>query len=897
MGSDLENLRLNSQKIIDSYIDKSDWRAKENANMSFSFSGLMLHSAGTIMAHYALKKMYPSRIAKAHYDGEIHLHDLSAPIIPYCFLGETLIVTPYGIKKIKDINIDDIVITYNETTKLFEDGKVINTMNRCVHDYIEITFESIYKSDSKKHKNLINVTKEHPFLTNSGWKIAKNLNVGDELLHISNRTYRSIKTEHGMPEGFYRLTPSQLEERSNKLRENGTYDSFSEKMKKNNPMFSKETVERMRQTQIQKIKDYYIKHPEINNSRLYPIEFNYTIKEKIRNMYNRVCVSCGKNEVDNGQKLSVHHIDEDKHNNTIENLIPLCKSCHGKIQYHPIANGWRYTNGLKILKIIVKKLPIDQYVKVYNIEVNPNNTYIANRLIVHNCVGHSLRSVLTDGLVGVGHIESKPAKHFGSVLLQLVNYLGMSQHEFAGANAFSSLDTYLAPFIAYDKLKPKEVKQSLQEFIFNLNTTSRWGGQLNFSNCSLDWIPASDLADQYVVVGGGIKKDKYSDFIDEQESFNNALMDIFIGGDKNNRPFTFPIPTINLTKDFPWKSDLSFKLFEVTAKYGLPYFDNYINALKPGSARAMCCHLRIPLDELREKGGGGLFGAGENCGSVGVVSINLNRIGYLAKDESDFFRILDIELGYAKDSLEIKRKSILESIAIGLLPLVNHYIVNMDHFFSVIGIVGMHDGLLNFIGRGINEEDGRQFAIKAMNHIRKRLVEFQEETGNLFALEATPAEGSSYRLARLDRKLYPDIRIQNMELGGDEPYLVNSTQLPVGFTDDPFEALELQEELQSLYNSGTCFHIFIGETESVQPEIVQKVIKTVATKYKIPTFTWTPTFSICPNCGLLHGEVYKCPKCNSKTEVYSRVVGYLRPVSQWNKGKQAEFKDRKLFHI
>lgn len=594
---EIEKLRLNSQKIIDSYIDQSDWRTKENANQRFSFSGLLLHSAGTVMSHYALRNIYPLSIAKAHYEGTIHLHDLYNPIIGYC-------------------------------------------------------------------------------------------------------------------------------------------------------------------------------------------------------------------------------------------------------------------------------------------------------------CGHSLRQILSEGLKQMGHIESKPAKHLRSALNHLVNYLGVMQHEWAGAQAVSSLDTYLAPFIAQDNLSDDEIFQSIQEFIFHLNTTSRWGMQLNFTNITLDFQSPTDLKDEYTVIGGKIQTDKYSDFIDEQERFNKQLIEVFYQGDKNQSVFTFPIPTINITKDFPWKSDIAYDLFKLTAKYGIPYFQNFINSdISPSDVRSMCCRLQLDLKELRNKTGG-LFGYGEATGSIGVVTCNMNRIGYLANDEDEYFELLDDAMGLAKKSLEIKRQIIENSLKSGLLPATKYYLQHFNHHFSTIGLVGMNEGLLNFMDKTIGEKEGREFAIKVLTHMRKRLVEFQEETGNLYSLEATPAEGTSYRLAKLDKKLYPEIRFYNVEKDKTAtPYLTNSTQLPVDFTDDPFEALELQEELQGLYNSGTVFHLFIGEGQPAPPEVVSSLIKKIASNYRIPCYSWTPTFSICPSHGYISGEIQRCPNCNAKCEVYSRIVGYLRPVNSWNKGKQQEFKDRKIYNI
>lgn len=511
------------------------------------------------------------------------------------------------------------------------------------------------------------------------------------------------------------------------------------------------------------------------------------------------------------------------------------------------------------------------------------------------CVGHNLRTLLSEGLGGT-HANSNPARHFSSALLQIVNYLGMAQHEHAGAQAFSSIDTYLSPFISYDNLDEKEVKQKLQEFLFNLNIPSRWGQQLLFSNLSLDWLPAPDLKNEYVVYDGKLQTDKYSDFLKEQQLFNSVLMELFYEGDRYGKPFSFPIPTINITKDFPWDSEETNLLMKLTSKYGIPYFQNFIGSnLNPSDVRSMCCHLRLDMTELRQKTGA-LFGSGENTGSIGVVDINLNRIGYLAKDDDEYFEQLDFLLEKCKRALEIKRKVVTQSLENNLLPLTKKYIGNFDTFFSTISLVGMNESMLNFMNKTMGDEEGIGFTLKVMDYVRKRLIVFQEETENMYNLEAAPAESSAFRMAKKDIELYPKIRMYNLEHGAEDPMLTNSTQLPVDYTDDVFEAMDLQDEIQTKYTGGTVFHIFSGESLS-NTDSLKSLIQKVCNQYKMPYFTFTPTFSICPTHGYLVGEHYTCPKCNKKTEVYSRVVGYLRPISQFNKGKQAEFEDRKNYKI
>ncbi|KYK25873.1 anaerobic ribonucleoside triphosphate reductase [Thermoplasmatales archaeon SG8-52-1] len=531
------------------------------------------------------------------------------------------------------------------------------------------------------------------------------------------------------------------------------------------------------------------------------------------------------------------------------------------------------------------------------------------------CVGWDLKDILLLGFRGVsGKIESKPAKHFGTALMQIVNYLYTLQGEAAGAQALSNFDTLLAPFIKYDGLNYSQVKQEMQKFLFNMNVPTRVGFQSPFTNITMDLTVPSYMVEEPAIIGGDLKDDNYSDFTDEMDMINHAFAEIMYEGDAKGRPFTFPIPTYNITKDFDWNTDGLDPIWEMTAKYGVPYFSNFINSdMKPDDARSMCCRLRLDNRELRKRGGG-LFGANPKTGSIGVVTINMPRLGYLSKDEKSFFERLDYLMDTAKQSLEIKREIIENLTYSGLHPYSRFYLQDVKktfgeywkNHFSTIGLIGMNDALLNFINKGIGDKEGKQFAEKVLDHMRDKIADFQEETGNIFNLEATPAEGASYRLARIDKEEYPDIKTYNQEFYGNggrgiEPYYTNSTQLPVGYTTDIFEALDLQDSLQSKYTGGTVLHIFLGE-EDPSPTATKKLIRKVAENYSLPYYTITPTFSVCPDHGYIAGEHKTCPLCikeNKKTEceVYSRVVGYLRPVNQWNKGKQQEFSDRKTFDM
>jgi anaerobic ribonucleoside-triphosphate reductase len=517
------------------------------------------------------------------------------------------------------------------------------------------------------------------------------------------------------------------------------------------------------------------------------------------------------------------------------------------------------------------------------------------------CAGWDLRQLLLNGFGGVfGKVESKPAKHFRSFLGQIVNSTFTTQGETAGAQAWSSFDTYCAPFIKYDNLTFEQVKQSLQEFVFNINVPTRVGFQCPFSNLTFDVTVPKTLKDQPVIIGGEYTNDKYGDFQNEMDILNMAFCEVMLEGDSKGRVFTFPIPTINITNDFNWDSPVINKFMEITCKYGIPYFSNYINSdLSPEDAVSMCCRLRLDTNELRKRGGG-LFGSNPLTGSVGVFTINLPRIGYLATTKSEFKARLWQQAQIGKTSLEIKRKIIEDQTARGLYPYSQNYLKDVKersgfywyNHFSTIGILGMNEALLNFMGKDITTDEGREFSVEIMNYLRDVLKEFQNETGHVYNLEATPAEGTSYRLAKLDREKYPDI----ITAGSDVIYYTNSTQVPVGYTEDIFEVIENQDELQSLYTGGTVLHLYLGESiEDI--EVCKNLIKKSFTNYSMPYISITPTFSICNNHGYIRGEHFKCPECNEKTEVWSRVTGYLRPVENFNKGKKAEYFNRKKFKL
>ncbi len=509
------------------------------------------------------------------------------------------------------------------------------------------------------------------------------------------------------------------------------------------------------------------------------------------------------------------------------------------------------------------------------------------------CAGWSLRQLISEGLGGVtGKISSSPPKHLSTLVQQMVNFLGILQNEWAGAQAFSSFDTYLAPFVRVDNLSYKEVKQQIQSFVFGVNTPSRWGSQAPFTNITLDWVVPTDLRDQPAIVGGVPINSVYGDFQKEMDIINRALLEVLTEGDAEGRGFSYPIPTYNITHNFNWNTENARLLFKMTGKYGTPYFQNFVNSsLNPADVRAMCCRLQLDKRELRNRGGG-LFGADEFTGSIGVVTINLPRIGYLSSTAEEYLKHLDHYMDLARDSLETKRKVISRLMEQGLFPYTRRYLRHWNNHFSTIGLIGMNESTLNFMGKDLTHAEARRFAQEVLLHMRKKLMTYQEQTGHLYNLEATPGEGTSYRLAKIDRQKFPNMIIP----GGENPFYTNSTQLPVNATDDLFEALDMQNDLQKLYTGGTVFHVFIGESID-DPDICGKLVKKIAENYQIPYFTITPTFSICKNHGYLKGEQFVCPNCSEETEVYSRIVGYYRPVQHWNPGKKSEFNHRKLFDV
>lgn len=524
------------------------------------------------------------------------------------------------------------------------------------------------------------------------------------------------------------------------------------------------------------------------------------------------------------------------------------------------------------------------------------------------CVGWDLQDILAEGFKGAhGKIECKPAKHFGVALGQLVNFFYTLQGESAGAQAISNFDTLLAPFIRYDKLDRSQIKQELQSFMFGMNVPTRVGFQTPFTNVTLDLICPSTLADQPVIIGGKPQKETYKEFTKEMDLFNEIFAEVVAAGDAKGRVFTFPIPTYNITKDFDWNNKKLDSIWKMTAKYGIPYFSNFINSdMNPEDARSMCCRLRLDNRELRKRGGG-LFGANPLTGSIGVVTVNLPRLGYRSRDKREFFHNLSYVMDLAKDSLEMKRKILENMTDAGLYPYTKFYLRNIkkrdtqywSNHFSTIGLIGTNEASLNLLGRDLATAEGHQFAMEVLDFMRERMVGYQEETGNNYNLEATPGEGTSFRLAKIDKETFPEIMVANEDDFQESklsPYYTNSSHLPVDYTDDMFEVLDMQDDLQTKYTGGTVVHLFVGE-EISDIQTVKNLVRKICEQYRMPYFTITPTFSVCPNHGYIAGKVMVCQKCGAENEVYSRIVGYIRPIQQWNAGKRAEFDDRLTYKM
>jgi ribonucleoside-triphosphate reductase len=983
-------------ELIDNYIDRADWRVKENSNMTYSLQGLNFHVSSVIASQYWLEKIYPPEIREAHLSGDLHIHDLGI-LGPYTYYGhEVMIVKIRGkvkllsFKQLYDM-IPESPLPLNEADGAFakypkDDLYVLDRggWTRILRVVSKRKDRPMRFIKNRGGRSVI-VTDNHPMITKRGEKQASDVNCDDRLFTVdlnrllSREDLFSVKTldllslirEHSWEGDKVYFNGVPIEEIDEDISQDGIVHTLTFSVPRYINLtesfgyfigfaiaegflsYDVKSSERITISQVEREPLLRANQGLLENGIFGCItkqnDGRYSLRIKnpfLRFLFDKVFL------IQPGSRHKTLPVD------TLRYAMPFVKGIiAGLIYGDGSINTCKTTLSVRTLsrtlleqmstvmellddevKVEVKTLPLnlnlnlnlllhegkDEWHRVINndpVEIpddmiyditTESGTLVVNGMWNHNCVGWDLRDLLLSGFKGVrGKISSSPPKHFRSALGQLVNFLYTLQGEAAGAQAVSNLDTFLAPFIRIDKLDYKGVKQALQEFVFNLNVPTRTGFQTPFSNCTLDLKVPDFMREEPVVVGGEVLDATYGEFQEEVDTFNEAFAEVMLEGDADGRAFTFPVPTYNITSGFNWENPRYEKIWRMTAKYGIPYFGNFINSdMNPEDVRSMCCRLRINNRELRRRGGG-LFGANPLTGAIGVVTVNMPRLGYLSRNEEEFFRRLDELLYLAKESLEIKREVLERFTEKGLYPYSKFYLRGIKsafgqywkNHFSTIGLVGMNECCLNLFGRDIGTEVGRKFAIKVLDHMRERLSQFQEETGNIYNLEATPAEGTSYRLARMDKRRFPEIIVANEEMlsKGAEPYYTNSSQLPVEYTDDLFEALRLQEPLQIRYTGGTVFHIFIGE-RTPPIESVKALVRKVCENFRIPYFTITPTFSICPAHGYVFGEHQLCPEClregrRTECEVYSRIVGYLRPVDQWNEGKQAEFMKRRYFRL
>lgn len=906
--------RLEPNEIVDEYLSQADWKVKENSNVSYSLSGLMLHATDTIISNYTLQRVYPKEVTRAHKEGAFHIHDLGMGITGYCFDEKTRILTDDGLKYFNDLNKEDKVATIDTKTKelVFQKpekyqvydfkGDLLHfsteSMNLLVtpeHELLHMTDEgTINKVTASEvgEKSVIRPPKAVCFWNGENGKLdlekVKNIG-GGPVVNLPDLSLEKLAEFIGwyiaegnvdMDNGGHRISISQVNKANQKR--------IAEIM---NDIGLNPSISEYHVTAHSKQLYNFLNKLGISDKKYIPKEFKNADKKTIEKMLKALFKGDGTFD-DKGRFKEFYSNSK----NLIEDVAECLIKTGRWASIRERRNRYELTVSRSERFWYENEPSKKEYDgKVYDVTV-PNGTVLVERegkfMWSSNCAGWSLGQLLVEGLNGVhGRVACSPAKHLDTALLQIVNFLGATQNEFAGAQAFSSVDTYLAPFVREDGMNYQEVKQAMQTFMFNLNSTSRWGGQTLFTNITLDWTVPKPMKGEHAIVGGDMQDHTYEDYQEEMNMINRALIEVMLEGDMNGRPFTFPIPTYNVTSEFPWDSENSRLLMKMTAKYGLPYFQNFVNSdLNPEDVRSMCCRLQLDKRELRRNVTGGLFGSGEKTGSLGVVTINMAQIGYLSENKAEFFDRLDYLMNLAKISLEKKRGIVEKNMERGLMPYSKRYLGTMRNHFSTIGLNGMNEAALNLLGVNIASREGHEFAKETLDFMRDRLRDFQKETGNLYNLEATPAEGTCYRFARIDKRKYPDI----ITAGDGTPYYTNSTQLPSPTNLDLFESLEHQEPLQSRYTGGTVFHIFLGE-RLYDGESSGNLLRKVCHNTRLPYVTLTPTYSICQNHGYITGEHPVCPSCGEETEVYSRVVGYYRPVKNWNEGKQEEFKDRPTY--
>ena len=858
----LKSTFLDYKELVNSYVNTSDWRVKENSTITYSVGGLILSNSGAITANYWLSEIYDKEIGDAHRNADLHLHDLSM-LAPYCFTGDTRVKTLDGknptFKELVDNGVKKLwVFAFDKKNNKIVPTEAINPrITRKTNQLVEVQMAD---------NTVIRCTPDHLFMLRDGtYREAKNLTPNTSLmpLYIGEKTeYVTINSVwiNGKSKYLHRWVAENISGRI--LSNSEVVHHINGDKHDNRP----ENLEIMNDKEHRK--QEIMKTMETSEWKK---AVNIMISARNKSNEMRTLVS--------------------------NNAKTRQRNEHGRFvsafQYRPERDPKKAFYNHRVRK--VKLIQLEEMVDVYDLTVPEyENFAIDGNIFVHNCAGWSLKQLIQEGLGGIpGKITSAPAKHLSSLCNQMVNFIGIMQNEWAGAQAFSSFDTYLAPFVRIDNLSYQEVKNCIQSFVFGVNTPSRWGSQAPFTNITLDWKIPNDLKDLPAIIGGKPMDFTYGDCQKEADMVNKAFIEVMIEGDANGRGLQYPIPTYSITKDFDWSETENNKLlFEMAAKYGTPYFSNYVNSdMEPTDVRSMCCRLRLDLRELRKKSGG-FFGSGESTGSIGVVTLNLPRLAYLAENEADFYKRLDKLMDIAARSLDIKRKVLTKYLELGMYPYAKRYLGTFNNHFSTIGLVGMNEAGLNakWLRKDLAHPETQQFARDVLNHMRERLSDYQEKYGDLFNLEATPAESTAYRLAKHDKERWSDI----ITASDGTPYYTNSSNLPVGYTEDVFEALDIQDSLQTLYTSGTVFHVFLGERLDGWKSAAQLVRK-IAENYHIPYYTLSPTYSVCPDHGYIVGEVSKCPQCGKETEVYSRITGYYRPLRNWNDGKVQEFKERKEY--
>lgn len=797
--------------IIGTYLDKSDWRVRENSNSGYCYASLMNHVAGTIIANYCLENVYSHDVANAHIEGDIHLHDLSAGVVGYCFTGETKVRcldgNAYSFKELVDTNVKELQVYAVKNGKIHQATAVNPRITRSVNDTLTITISGGAK---------IECTLDHKFMLRDGSYVeAQQLKVNDSLmpLYVGGKRYSRIDYyEEGVYTRAY-VHRYMME------------DLLGRKLSKDECVHHKNGNKLdNRYSNLELMKDTEHRAMELASTR-----------------------STTKWQEANNKRLVAYNKSSDKRSAVSAAATTRPRDAAGRFYNHKV--------------IAVQHNHYDNPVDMYDITVPGYDNFALDAgVFVHNCAGWSIRDLLMKGFIGkYGRANAGPAKHLDTALLQAANFLCTLQTEWAGAQAFNSFDTFMAPFVRKDNLDYEAVKQRVQQFVFGLNIASRYG-QCPFTNLTFDLTCPEDMKEQPVIIGGEPQDTTYGEYQKEMDMINKAFIEVMMNGDKDGRIFSFPIPTYNITEDFPWDSEVAHLLFKMTGKLGAPYFQNFINTdLNPSDVRSMCCRLRLDLTDIR-KHTGGLFGAGDQTGSIGVVSINVPRIAYLANKTEDpkqeFYRLYDQRLMLAKKALEAKRREINKNFDNGLMPYSQEYLPHkFTRHFSTIGVIGFNEAMVMLLGKTMGDEESIQFVKDVINYTLKKCEAFTEETGNMYNFEAVPGEGLSYRFAKIDKKKYPDI----ITAGTDEsPYYTNSSQLPVNYTDDPFEALELQGDIQSMYSSGTVLHFYIGECID-EEEVVAKFVKNVCKCSKLPFFSLTPEFSICPKCGYIRGIHETCP--------------------------------------